>query len=211
MGNPVTITVNAETAQAAAAMQSLGTTGKESLKQLREGALLTREGFHSLESTVLLLGGTRFPMLAEGIIGIRSAMMGARTASMITGVSLATIIPIIGGIAAAVGAGALAWGAIKSEQDRARESANQLAEAYKQMPELIGRINDAHRAGVISAADQQRMLTTLGVARPSSQNAFNAAVMLPGQQSGAGNAQPPLRLSTSQMGIPDHNDIRLTN
>ena len=212
MSEPVEIVVTAQTGQAAAALKNLGVEGQSAFRQVREGAMLAHEGMRSLEGTLLLVGGTRFPEFTVGAMVAIQAVKGLRTASMLTGVAMSTMLPILGGLAAAVGAGALVWGAMKSEQDRARESADELAESYKQMPELINRINDAHQAGALSAADQQRMLTSLGVIKPG-QSALSAMplTMAAGTQQGQPNAQAPLRMSTSQLGIPDHNDIRLTN
>ena len=211
MSDPIKIVVTAETEKAAAALQKVGATGTTSLRQLRETSLLAREGFHGLESIVLLLGGTRFPMLAQGIIGLRSGLMGLRTASLLTGISLSAMLPIIGGIAAAVGAGAGAWALIRGEQERARESANKLAEAYKEMPELIRRIHTAGEAGMISPSDQSRLLSRFGLGGtggPASNAAYLAALMAPSTP--AAYAQPG-RISSSIGGVPAAADIKATN
>jgi hypothetical protein len=115
VSEPIRIIVTAETAQAAAALQAFVSQTSSGLKtlvpaaggagnsltQLRQATLLTREGFHSLSAAALLLGGSRFPMLAQAIIGVRSAMMGVRTTAMLTGATLTATASVLAIFAAA--------------------------------------------------------------------------------------------------------------
>jgi hypothetical protein len=102
MSEPIKIIVTAETAQAAAALQQFvqqagaglktlvpaAAPADDSLRQMRQSAMGLHEGFRSLEMGVYLLGGQRFPMLAQSVMGARATMMLARTAAMLMGESL---------------------------------------------------------------------------------------------------------------------------
>jgi hypothetical protein len=166
MSTPIKIVVTAETAQAAADLRAFversgaglrqlaggGDVADKSLRTMRESALGLREGFHTLEMGVYLLGGQRFPELAEAVMGVRSGMMLLRTASMLTGASMLALAPYAAVVAAAVGAGILVWKEWNSAEDEAIDKAKKLSEAWKELPGLIQKVNDAQKAGLLSPA-----------------------------------------------------------
>src|ERR1700761_3411318 len=106
MGNPVTIIVQAQTAEAAAAVKAFCEQGAQGLKvlegaskaasesmmQLREASMLTREGFNSMQGAILLLGGGKMAEVTVGVLALSDAMRTVRTASKLTEISL----PVMG-------------------------------------------------------------------------------------------------------------------
>jgi hypothetical protein len=221
MSEPVKIIVTASTAEAAAALQQFvqqagsglkslvpaGAAGASALKQTREAALLTHEGFRTLSSTAYLLGGTRFPELGMGVMGVTQGLRALRTTSLLTGASMSTMLPVLGGIAAVVGAGALLWGAFRSEEERTIAENNKLTESFKAMPEIIKQINAAAKSGVLSPEDQSRLLQNIGVVR----GVADFAKLYTAPQNPTVNAQQTDHISTSFLGIPDATDIKRTN
>jgi len=147
MSDPVKIIVTTETRQAGAALAALGATGAASLRQVREAALLTHEGLRGLEGTALLLGGTRFPELTTGIMTAVAGMRALRTASMLSKIPMAEMVPVIGGIAAAVGLGFLAWREWGNETAKATERAKEMADALEKIPGVLDKISAAQKAG----------------------------------------------------------------
>jgi hypothetical protein len=227
MGEPIKIIVMAETAQAAAALQqfvqsagsglqqlaSRGAASASALRQVRETALLTHEGLRGFEGTLFLIGGTRFPELTVGAMTAVQGLRALRTTAMLTGASMSTMLPVLGGIAAVVGAGALIWGTFRAAEERTIAENNKLTESFKEMPEVIRRINDAAKGGVLSADEQNRLLQNIGAVKAalSSEDfkkSLTSGLMAPQPSV---NAQFTGRISTSQMGIPDATDIRHTN
>jgi len=119
-------------------------------------------------------------------------------------------LPIMGGIAAVIGVGALAWNVWESSQKQAAESNNQLTASMREMPDLLKRISDAAKAGALSPEQQQAMLVQLGAVKGTfSAPSFNS----PQQQNFGSNAQLPqgYHISTGQFGIPDAIDIQKVN
>jgi len=163
MSNTVKIVVTAETAQAAAALQAfvqtqgsglkqLAARGAESavaLRQVRETAMLTHEGLRGLEGTVFLLGGTRFPELTMGVMTAVQGMKALRTSAMLTGASMATVLPVVGVIAAGVAAGVIVWKQFSSAEEQAAKQAKDLEDALGKIPEQLTRIRDLMKAGAL--------------------------------------------------------------
>ena len=154
MSEPIKIVVTAQTAEAAANLKAFcgqsandlkvlagaATAPDSSLRDLRETTLGLREGFHALEAGVYLLGGQRFPQLAEAVMGVRSAMLLTRTGALLTGASLAAVSSVL--IAAAVStlpAAVAAWEAYKAKQEETTAAALEFA----QTQELITRNQNA--------------------------------------------------------------------
>ncbi len=163
MGDPIKIVVTAETAQAAAALRDFVNQSGTGLNEVAKAATKTSsammefshgtragyEGTRALSSAVFLLGGTHFPQLTMGIFGSMEALRAMRSTALLTGASLATIIPITGAIAAAVGAGALIWHEFSSAEAEAAKATKDLEEALGKLPELLEQINTLRKAGVL--------------------------------------------------------------
>jgi hypothetical protein len=67
-----------------------------------------------------------------------------------SGVGLGTLIPVIGGIAAALGTGWIAWEEWTKGERAAAEQAKELADTWKDLPGLIQQINDMQHEGLLS-------------------------------------------------------------
>lgn len=161
MSDPIKIVVTAETAEAAAKLEAFmngtgsGLKGLASgaasaggeLKTLRETAMATHEGFRSLESGVLLLGGTRFPALSMGIMGVTEAMRGLRSVALLTGASLATVALPLAAVAAVVAGGMFAWSEYSGAEAKAAEESKKLEESLAKIPAILERINNLQKAG----------------------------------------------------------------
>jgi hypothetical protein len=164
MGEPIKIVVTAETQQAAAALEAFvknsgsglasmaagGAHAGEELQKLREASLLTRESFHGLESAALLMGGTRFPELAQGILGARMAMGVAREGAMLFKTSLLEIAPWITLIAASVAGGVVLWESYGGGMESAENKAKRLGDELKKIPDLLKDIEAAQKGGKIT-------------------------------------------------------------
>jgi hypothetical protein len=161
MSEPIKIVVTAETAEAAAKLEAFmngtgsGLKGLASgaasaggeLKTLRETAMATHEGFRTMESGVLLLGGTRFPALSMGIMGVTEAMRGLRSVALLTGASLATVALPLAAVAAVVAGGMFAWSEYSGAEAKAAEESKKLEESLAKIPAILERINNLQKAG----------------------------------------------------------------
>jgi lambda family phage tail tape measure protein len=161
----ITYTINADTGQAGEALSSFfaqATSGiaalpaaannsAESLRHLRETSLLAREGFHGLEGMMIMLGGTHFPMLAQGIMTGRMALMTLRTTAKLTGVALGELAPILGVIGAAVGAGALLWRHYSQETKAATDAQKEQMEGLSKQARMLGEFNTLLQHGRMTA------------------------------------------------------------
>jgi hypothetical protein len=166
MGNPVTIIVQAQTAEAAAAVKAFCEQGAQGLKvlegaskaasesmmQLREASMLTREGFNSMQGAILLLGGGKMAEVTVGVLALSDAMRTVRTASKLTEISLPVMGTIAGVIALAVAGGVYAWHEWNSATEEAAQKAKDLTEAFKELPGLLKQIADQQKAGILGPA-----------------------------------------------------------
>jgi hypothetical protein len=161
MPDPIKIVVTAETAEAAAKLEAFvngtgnglkglaaGATGAHGeLKTLRETAMATHEGFRTLETGVLLLGGTRFPALSMGVMGVTEALRGMRSVALLTGASLATVALPLAAVAAVVAGGMFAWSEYSGAEAKAAEESKKLEESLAKIPAILERINNLQKAG----------------------------------------------------------------
>ena len=179
------------------------------LKDLRESAMLTHESSRVLAETAMLAGGNLGEFGKSALIA-SEGMRAARTAAMLFGTSIETMLPVVGAIAAVVAAGALGWSAWENEQKKAIASQNELTSSMREMPELLKRINDATKDGALTPAQSQAMLQQLGAAKG---NPDVSKLSLAAPQNYSGNAQLPqgFHISTGPMGIPDAIDIAKAN
>jgi Lambda phage tail tape-measure protein (Tape_meas_lam_C) len=140
---------------------SLGASA-ESLTKMRESSLMARESMHELNSITMLAGGTRFPELTEASIAARMALMSMRTAVQLTGATLETVVPIVGFIVAALGAGAYLWNSYREEMKKVEEQAKSMSDALEKMPALVTEISGLLKAGLISPDQSQQWMQMLG-------------------------------------------------
>ena len=146
----------------------------EELQKLRETSLLTREGMSGLTDITLLCGGTRFPELQEASMAARGALMSLRTATMLTGASIETMVPVVGIVAAAIAAGVLIWNSYSASMKLAAEQTKAMSDSLAKMPALVTQISGLLKAGLISPDQSQQWMQMLG-RTPS--NARSAGVL----------------------------------
>lgn len=139
----------------------------EGLKKLKETATVSKEAFHTLQGSVLLLGGSHFPVLAEAVNTARTAMMGVRSAAVLTGVSLSTMVPVLAGIGFALGAGIMLWKDWTGQSERAEERTRRLGEALRQLPGAIGAIKTLVGTKLLPDAEANKLLERMGAVAPA--------------------------------------------
>jgi hypothetical protein len=147
----VKIIVSAETQQAAAALrnfvqngareiQILGRSAQEASAHMGGMMYSFRSGIDAIRA-VAAGGGDRaiFYSMDEGIRGL-----------IASGMKIGTLVPIIGAVAAAAGAGALAWKAWNTATQETIDLQKQLAASFKELPTTLKTIQDNTKAGLIS-------------------------------------------------------------
>ncbi len=170
MANPVKIVVTAETQAAAAELQKFlaGYSGKfDDLGKAAQEAGKHTEGLFAQNRMALMelehVARATMDSLIAGINPIRTLAMEApriaeASANMSGGLFavMQKFLPVIGGVAAAVAAGAVAWhyygDALIDPQKRAKE----LADELEKIPGILGKIETAQRAGTISPTMAER-------------------------------------------------------
>ena len=165
MSEPIKIIVTAETAQAAQALQvfvrdagsglkslapAAAGAGAE-LRSLRQASLGLREEFRALEVGIYMLGGSRFPMLAQSFMGVRTAMMLTRTAAASAGVGIVAMGASLLAIAAAALPEVYFWlKAKKAAEEEATAAANLHNQTLRLQEDLLKRVAAAQKAGRLS-------------------------------------------------------------
>jgi len=144
--------------------QALGNTGKE-LTNLRQGAMLTTAALRELSAISLLTGGQRLGEFASVAMGASAALRTVRATALLTGVSLGTIVPVLGGVAAAAGAGFLIWNSYENSLKKTAEQAKATASALEEMPRLIEQISGLQSAGIISPDQARKWEAGLGTSQ----------------------------------------------
>ncbi|HEV2331193.1 MAG TPA: hypothetical protein VGY56_20620 [Verrucomicrobiae bacterium] len=173
----VEIIISAETAQAAAALRDFAQNGAKQIQFLSQaeadlalkgaaaggGLNITREGVRALTDPmrglyyVTMLTGGSFPQFTQAIGLATAGMMGTRAISVSLGVSLSRLLPIVGGISAVIGAGALVWAEYKSSEEEAIEASNDMADSLSKFPELLKTIHDAAQGGILPKETAEEM------------------------------------------------------
>lgn len=122
----------------------------EQLGHSEKNAFKARMGFMELEHTarstmdILLMGGSPRMLLAQ----IPQMVQGAT----MLGLSMSTLLPIIGGVGAALGAGYWLWSEWTAGERKAAEEAKNLQEAWKGLIPLLKEINTQQKAGLLGAS-----------------------------------------------------------
>ncbi len=172
MSEPIKIVVTADTAAAAAALRTFASQTASGLEVVEKAAHGAAGGLNSNRMALMELGHSARSIadgLAAGMSPLRLAMMEAPRVTQAIGeasaafrTKLMAMLPMLGGIGAALAAGAVAWhfygDAIVDPTKRARE----LADALQKIPGLLKQIQTAQLSGAISpeqASKYQDMLS----------------------------------------------------
>lgn len=228
MTTPIQITVTAQ-AQAAQAnlsqfftdLQGNINLARNGLGQLSSELTATGAGIGSNRMALMELGHSARSIaggLAAGMSPWRLAMMEAPRLTQAFGeansdlrAKIVRLLPILGGVAAAIGVGVVAWKAFHAEQERIIEQTNQLADAFKELPKVLDQVNAASRAGVLTPADRDRLLGMMGLNVNAGKPITALGPMInPGAATPQYNAQPPARFDMTQLGLPDKFDLQST-
>ena len=160
----VNILVTAATAQAAADLkafcntcnsdfikvQNAGIGAGNSFSQIREGARSLSEGFRTLEVGAYLLGGQRFPQLAQAVWGTHGAMLAVRSVAKLTGASLTATAGTLFSFAAAALPGVIAgWKAYKAAEEEAASVTALHNQTLKLQEENLKRVAAVLKTGLI--------------------------------------------------------------
>jgi hypothetical protein len=171
MSEPIKIVVTAETAEAAAKLQAFlrdnidGLAKVEAgaahaaapLRELRESAMAAHEGFRTLETSAMLLGGQRFPELAMGVMGATEGMRAMRSVALLTGLTLGELLPPLALLAAGLAGGAWVWSQFSNAQSKADEETKKLVDSLDKIPALLEKIQTLSKAGLLSPAGAKQM------------------------------------------------------
>jgi hypothetical protein len=230
MTQPIKIIVTAETAQAAAALQQFVTQSGGALQQLATkgaeagaGLAITREGVRALTDPLrglnyaLMLMGGSFPEFTRGILLATAGMMGTRAISMSLGLSLSTLLPVVGLVAAAVGGGLWVWHEYKSAEEEAIQANNDMAESLQRFPALLKTIHDAAQGGILpkETADQMNQAlagaSTTPVSKPGKNWLDKAMDWAGGVGKGANLPQSTFAQVASESGVQPGEDMAAEN
>jgi len=165
MGTPVKIVVTAETAQAAAALQQFAAQAGSGLKTMGKDAAQASEGIRGMSYYFRSsIDQIRFAAAGGGARAAFYSIDEAVRGLMASGMKLSTLVPVIGGLTAVVGAGYLVWSQYKSAEEQAIQSANDMTEALTKLPEILRRIHDAAAGGILPKGTAEEMNQALAAA-----------------------------------------------
>jgi len=184
--NPITITVNAQTAEAAAQLQKFvlensaglktlaagGHEASEAFHQVRESAMLAREGMHAAETGAMLLGGEKMEGLVRGVMLGREALLATRSAAMLFGTTLLEMAPWLAVAAAAVGGAIYVWNEFSGAEKKAEEQTKKTVEELGKIPAILEQINLLEAAKIITpedAANRRKDVATKHYRQPDGQ------------------------------------------
>lgn len=177
MGEPIQIIVTAQAAQAAAVLRNFALNGAKELNLLTQDGvksfLATKEGLEGSAASAIKATSAMYS-LRSSIDAIRFAAAGggfralfyaadeATRALVASGVAMSTMLPVIGEIALAIGAGVLAWHEWNAATDEVAEKTKKLAENFKELPPLLKQIADLQKVGLLSpeAAEKYNQMLT---------------------------------------------------
>jgi len=166
MSEPIKIVLTAETAAAAQKLRDFLTQAGGGLEEVAKAGKHSEGVFMANKMAIMELEHSA-RSLADGLIsGINPmrmmAMEGPRlmqAGTMMTEefkTKLLAFLPILGGVGAAIGVGAIAWhfygDALVDPTKRARE----LADALQKIPDILKQIDTAQRAGVVSPDEAKK-------------------------------------------------------
>lgn len=137
------VAANVSAATVSTSLTQAGQEAEKASGHIRGLTYYFRSGMDSMRFA--LLGGGN-PMAA-----FYAADEGIR-AMVASGMEIGTLVPVIGGVAAAIGAVVFGFHEWNEGQREAAQKTKELAEAWKQLPELIKQVNDLQNTGMLSPA-----------------------------------------------------------
>ena len=158
MSNPITITVTAETVQAAAALQKLAAQGSVNFKQLQAAA--AGLGKSADEAGTHIAGMSYY--FRSAMDSIRLAAMGGgdraafyavdelTRALVAGGKTMRDLIPIFGGLGIAIAGGMVLWKALGDEFESDAQKAHDLVNALQGIPDALKAIYEAQKLGALT-------------------------------------------------------------
>ena len=157
MSNPVIITIEAQTADAAAALKAFAAQGAQNLSVLKTsvadlGKAADGAGTHIAGMSYYFRSAMDTVRLAAMGGGDRAAFYAVdelTRALVASGAAMSTLLPIGVGLAAAIGAGVYVWREWTEGEREAAEQAKNLAEAWKALPDLIKQIQAMQNVGLL--------------------------------------------------------------
>lgn len=218
-GNTVQIVVQAQTQDALAAMKTFASQSAGALNVLSAG---TKQVAADAAKASEHIAGMAY-YFRSGIDAIRFAAAGGGEragfyaidegvrALLASGMKLGTLVPILGALGAAVGAGVLVWHEWNKAQEEAEQHAKDLASAWKELPKLIQQISDMQNVGILGPgaaaeyADYATGRKKLYVDRISGQVTPSANSNVPQEQAGE------LPYSVLAQGTPYNGGISVPN
>lgn len=219
MSQPIKIVVTADTAQAAAEVQTFAKTAAAGMQEVASAAHGSAAAMNQNRMAMMELGHSARSIASGLIAGItpwRMLMMEGPRLSQAFGESSAemqakmlSVIPVLGGVAAAVGLGIVAWKGLTSQYDLMIERNNALTDSFKKLPDVLKEINDAAEAGALTPEIRDQLLQKVGL-NVGGNNISRFQNLVAGARStlpGQTNAQPPLHVSLSSIGLPDVQDM----
>jgi len=169
---PITITINAATVEAANAIRDFVSRTKNGLSEVKEIGHATEGVFAANKMAIMEMGHSARAMVDGTVAGmdpIRLLAMEAprllQAGSMMTEelkTKLLGYLPVVGAVAAAVGAGFVAWELFTADERKAAEEAQKLAEALDKIPAILEKIHALGKAGLMSEAAQKEFADYLG-------------------------------------------------
>jgi hypothetical protein len=170
MSQPIKLIVEAQTEEAAARLLALFNqlgVGVSQFKAPAEAAkkVLNEVGAAAGSSRLAYMelghvARATFEGLSAGISPTRMLAMEmprVLQATTLLGISMSTLLPILGGIAAAAGTGFLIWDHFTYAERRAREEADELAKSLEAIPNLLKRIQTFQGAGILGSDEAKKL------------------------------------------------------
>lgn len=146
-----------------AKVQTKVVSATEQLGRMRQGTSLTTNSMRGLQDILQLVGGEHFPRLMVAAAGTQSVMTSLREVTRLTGLTMGTLAPVVGGVAAAIGLGVIGWNEWNAASERAERNTRKLGEALKALPRVLGDLKTLVGTKQLSAEEANGMLDKLGL------------------------------------------------
>ena len=162
MSEPIKIVVTAETAAAAANLQQFAAGVSQNAqavnKAVAESAVATGQHIGGMVYQFRsAMDAVRFAAMDGGPRAAFYAVDEALRALVASGLKLSAVVPYLGAIAVAAGAGAYVWNEYANAQSRADEATKNMVDSLDRIPALLEKINKLRDAGLLTPAGAQQM------------------------------------------------------
>lgn len=167
MPDPIKIVVTAETAQAAAAIRDFATGAGAAVKSI--GGAADETGAHIAGMSYYFrsaIDQIRFAAMGGGPRAAFYAIDELVRGLVASGMSLTTLVPVIGGLGVAIGAGVLAWKDFGDHMDEDAQKAKNLADALRKIPDVLKSVFEAEKLGAIDHETAQKYASYLSGKTP---------------------------------------------